>query len=174
MAIFIRQISDTVDPNVPYDGRNLPADQVKYVPPPVDLTNNPSRLLIAGIQLPQDCVIYITGKKVIAQTQILDGVAVYERILRAPYDLEFEMVLRTPNPNINGSYIFPQDDMLNIWNNVWLKDTVVTIDNTYLNKLVISEMVIEEISPTTIRGSRNLPLRLKGYENIPGLSLIVN
>lgn len=160
------------DPNVNYEGHTLPADKVTYTRPAKDLTNNPSRTLIGGYQLPLDCAIYLTGEKVIAQTNILDGVAVFERILRKPYYLEFEMTIRTLNAKGDG-YVFPQEELLSLWTKVWLPDTVQTVENTLLNKLGIQEMVVERVYPTTVRGSKNLPLRITGFENIPGDSLII-
>jgi Domain of unknown function (DUF6046) len=178
MAVIIRSISDSTNTTVQYQGKSLPADKKVFTPIPTDLTNNPSRLRLYsadfGLVLPQDSIIYLSGEKKLAMTEILDGVVVYERILRKPYSLEFEFTLRTMDPNNNGQYIFPQEDLLNLWTNVWLPDSVVNIDNTYLNKLGIQEMIIEEITPVTVRGSKNLPVRIRGYENVPGLSLIIN
>jgi hypothetical protein len=179
MAVFIKSISDsTTNPNVSYQGKNLPADKVVFTPTPTDLTNNPSRVRLYspsfGLVLPQDTVIYLMGEKGLAMTQILDGPVVYERIFTKPYELEFEFVLRTKDPESPGNYIFPQEDMLTLWNNLWLPDSVVSIDNTYLNKLGIMEMIIETITPVTVRGSKNLPVKIKGYQNVPGQSLIIN
>jgi hypothetical protein len=177
MAIKIRSISDNTGPNVNYQGKTLPADRVAFTPTPTDLTNNPSRLRLYSptysLVLPQDTIIFLNGEKELAKTQILDGVVVYERICRKPYEIEFEFTLRTINPNSNGEYVFPQEDMLDLWNNVWLPDSVVTIDNTYLNKLGIQEMIIERITPVTVRGSKNLPVKIVGYENQVGQSLII-
>jgi len=173
--IVIKNISTPgPNPNVSYNGRNLPAQKVPYNPPVVDQTNNPSRTLINGIQLPLDTMIFLNGEKLIVMNQILDGVVVYERILRKPYELEFEFVLRTQDIYNPGNYVFPQDDMANIWNNVWLPDSVVTVENTYLNKLGIRQMVIHRIRPVTVRGSKNLPVTISGYENTEGLSIIIN
>lgn len=164
--------TEGVQRNVNYNGKELPRDKKTYTPPPRDMTNNPSRVVIGGITLPADTVIYLTGSKVLAQSKILDGVTVVERISREPYELEFECVIRSQDAD--GNYIFPQDEVDNIWANIWLPDTVQTIDNTYLNKLGIKEMVIDSITPTTVRGSKNIPLRIRGYENIPGQTIIVS
>lgn len=141
-------------------------------------TNVPSRLLLNGFQLPNDVVIYLNGKKVLVMDKILDGVSVTERISRDPYEIELEFTMREksndPSSNINlTQYIFPQDALDSLWQRVWIPDTVLSIDNTYLNKLGIQEMIIETITPTTIRGSMNIPVRIRGWENVPGQSLIL-
>lgn len=167
------QVTGDTDPSpdqVNYNGKTLPQDKVTYVPPQKDLTNNPSLVVIGGITLPADTAIYLNGKKNLATSKILDGVSVVERISREPYELEFECVVRTQQ---GTGYIFPQDELDNLWSNVWLPDSVQTIQNTYLNKLGIQEIIIESVSPTTVRGSKNIPLRIRGYENVPGQTLLV-
>ena len=169
------QTTGDTDPSpeqVNYNGRTLPQDKVNYVPPVKDLTNNPSLVVIGGITLPPDTAIYVNGKKTLATSKILDGVSVVERVLREPYEIEFECVIRTANADGTG-YIFPQDELDNVWSNVWLPDSVQKVQNTYLNKLGIQEIVIESISPTTVRGSKNIPLRIRAYENVPGQTLLV-
>ena len=171
-----KPVQTTGDTNPPqeqvnYNGGQFPRDKKEYTPPVKDLTNNPSLLVLGGITMPADTVIYVSGSKVLAQSKILDGVSVMERISRNPYELEFECVIREQDASLN--YIFPQNALNNVWSNVWLPDTVLTIKNTYLNNLGIQEMVIETITPTTVRGSKNIPLRLRGYENIPGQTIIV-
>jgi hypothetical protein len=160
-----------VQADVNYNGGQYPRDKKTFNPPAKDLTNNPSLVTIGGITLPADTVIYLNGFKTLAQSKILDGVTVIERVSREPYELEFECVVRAQDAA--GNYIFPQDALDNLWTNVWIPDTVHTINNTYLNKLGIQEIVIESITPTTVRGSKNIPLRLRAYENVPGQTIIV-
>lgn len=170
----IKLTGDTegIQEQVNYNGGQFPRDRKAYQPPLTDLTNFPSLIIVGNVQLPIDTVIYISGSKTLAQSKILDGVSVTERISRQPYELEFECVVRDQNDA--GEYIFPQDALDNLWNNIWIPDTVQTIQNTYLNKLGIQEMVIDTITPATVRGSKNIPLRIHGYENIPGQTIIVN
>lgn len=164
------------DENINYNGFTLPRDKVKFVAPPVDETNLPSLIILnAGLQditLPVDTAIYIDGKKTIATSKILDGVNVYERIMRDPYSLEFEMVIR--EKNAQNQYIFGQAELDNLWTNIWLPESVCSIQNTYLNRLGVFEMVIETITPSTVRGTTNIPVRIKAYENVPGTSLIIS
>lgn len=160
-----------VQEQVNYNGGQYPRDKKQYNPPQRDLTNNPSLIKIGNITLPTDTVIYISGAKTLAMSKILDGVSVMERILREPYELEFECVIRQKDEK--GNYVFPQDTLDELWTNIWLPDTVQKIENTYLNKLGIQEMVIDSITPATVRGSKNIPLRIRGYENVPGQTIIV-
>jgi hypothetical protein len=159
-----------------YNGHELPRDKVTPKKQGVDETNLPSLVILsAGLQdvtLPPDTAIYLDGKKTIATSKILDGVTVYERIMRDPYSIEFEMVIRQKN-DLN-QYVFGQDDLDNLWTNIWLQDTVVNVQNTLLNRLGIFEVVVETITPTTVRGTTNIPVRLKCYENVPGTSIIIN
>lgn len=144
-----------------------------------DQTNNPSLVIIGNITLPADVVITIDGEKIIADSVILDGVQVTERIARKAYDIDFEFVLR--EYRIDGalnsdrtSTVFPQDQLDDIFQQIWLPNTVQTLQNTYLNKLGIQELIVRKISPETIRGSKNLPVRLKCTENVPGQTLILS
>ena len=165
MPLFIQ------NPNVNYAGKILPRDKVAFEPIPVDPTNNPSLVTLGGVTLPNDTAIYLNGKKKLVMTPILDGVVVYERILREPYEIEFEGVIRTQEGN---RQIFGQNEIDNIWSNVWLPNSVQKLVNTYLNKLGIMEVVIESITPYTVRGSTNIPFRIRAYENVPGQSLIID
>jgi hypothetical protein len=70
--------------NVNYNGGQYPRDKKEYTPPAKDLTNNPSLVIIGGITLPADTIIYLNGEKTLAQSKILDGVTVMERISRMP------------------------------------------------------------------------------------------
>lgn len=169
----IQTTGDTegIQRDVNYNGGQYPRDKKTYNPPVKDLTNNPSLVVIGDITLPADTIIYLNGSKTLAQSKILDGVTVIERVMREPYELEFECVVRAQDAA--GNYIFPQDALDNIWSNVWLPDSVHTIKNTYLNKLGIREIIIETITPTTLRGSKNIPLRIRAYENVPGQTIIV-
>ena len=151
---------------VPYDSKHDP-------------TNNPSRLIIGSITLPTDVIIYINGKKVLVHDKILDGVSIIERISREPYEIEFECTLRQANENgqVNmdlTTYIFPQKQLNLIWQKLWLPDTVQIVDNTYLNGLGISQIIIESITPLPKRGNKDIELRIKAYENVPGQTLIIN
>lgn len=177
MNIYLKK-PDEADNIIRYNGHELPKDKVKYVAPVKDYSNYPSLTIIGltlaeGVKLPSDCAIYINGKKTIAQSKILDGVAVFERILRDPYEIEFEFVLRT-KADTGGEYIFPQKAIETVWKNIFLPDSVLKIQNTYLNGLGVTEIVVESITPTTVRGSKNMPVRIKCFENIEGSSIIIS
>lgn len=177
----------TTDPNVNYNGLVLPAQRTQVKTPVLDETNNPSLVIINGITLPGDVHISFPDKNIIVQTQILDGVSVFERINRAPVEIELEFTLRMQE--INGTQyngvtppqglalsgipqnIFPQSYLEDVWNNIFLPRSVLTIQNTMLNGLGISQVVVESFHPYTVKGSTNLPCRLRCYENVYGLPI---
>ena len=165
------------DKPVIYNGTQLPvANSGKLGPFPVDPTNNPSVVIINGITLPYDVAIYIDGEKIIAESKIIDGVSVFEHVARKPYLIEMEFVLRTKNdPNTKDSkspeYVFPQKALEDLWNKVFIPNSIASIVNTYLNGLGVTEMIIYSISPTTYRGSKNVSVKIKGSENQKGQSL---
>lgn len=144
-----------------------------------DLTNNPSLVIIGNVTLPSDVVMSFPGVKILGMAQILDGVSTIQRISRKPVEIEFEFTLReytqpgTLNSNFTST-VFPQDLYDNLWQNVFLPNSVQNIQNTQLNKIGIQQIVIEKITPTTIRGSKNMPVRITAYENVPGQTLIVS
>lgn len=159
------------DPTVNYAGKQLPRDgKAPNIAPP-DPSNNPSLVVIGGITLPPDVVVLLNGHKILAQSRILDGVSVIEHVGREPYKLEFEATFRISNDN-GVSYIFPQDALDDLWTSIWLPNSIQIIQNTYLNKLGIQQIVIEDINPVTIRGSKNVPFRMKALENVIGQTLI--
>lgn len=176
MPVFIFNGQVQQDPNMYYAGAVLPRDAVKFVAPPIDFTNLPHLITIGNgdnnLLLPSDVLVYINGEKIIPESQILDGVSVFEHVARKRYEVNFECVIRATDSS--GRQIFPQDDLDDIFTNVWLPNSVQKVVNTYLNKLGIQELIIKSISPDTVRGSTNIPLRMKCYENVPGQSIIIN
>jgi hypothetical protein len=178
------------DPNVIYDGSTLPADKVTYIPF-VDKINTPGSVTLISpanqIILPPDTLISIHAEKHLVMTNILDGVSVFEHIQRKPCRIEFEGTLRmqikggvtyentTPPAGLTGliDNVFPQDYLNALWTNIFLPATVLKVANSYLNGLGIQEIVIEGMSPSVVRGSRNVPYHITAWENVPGQSLII-
>jgi hypothetical protein len=134
---------------------------------------------INGITLPLDVQISLNGDKLISSSQIIDGVTVYERVTRKPYTIDFDFVLREKttssgsNTIFNISYntagtdqwIFPLDKVAEMFQNIWSKDQVVAVENVYLNKLGIINIIINDIQIGTVRGSTDVPVRLKASED---------
>lgn len=175
------------DPNVNYNNGVYPRDKIQYVPPQADPINQPSVTIIGGYLLPPDTLIMLNGKKIITSDSILDGVVVYEHISRKAYELDFDIIVREVGAisgyglatNVNeaqqGLMVqpFPQQAINDVWTKIWQPDSVQQIQNTYLNGLGILEIIIESISPATVRGSKNVPIKIKAFENIPGQSIII-
>ena len=139
----------------------------------IDYSNNPSRVILNNIELPKDVIIGINGDKVIAESKILDGVAVYERICRKPFEINFEFTCR--DKDIAGGYIFPQKVIQKLTETVWKPDQVVWVENTLLNTLGINYLVLQPIAFTTIRGNTNVLCSIKAKEAIQnfGETLII-
>ena len=126
------------------------------------------------VELPHDVMITLDGEKNIVESKILDGVAVFERIQRQPHQIDFKFVCRQvleDNRDITVSgirspnYVFAQDMLTNIWENIFMIDSVVGVTNTMLNKLQITELVIKKIFVDTKNGSTNIDVRIQCSEN---------
>lgn len=165
------------DGQLPYNGHWYPREGKDVVKVDPDLTNNPSKIFFTvkngdnppkKIELPKNTTISIDGNKVIAESKILDGVAVFERISRDPYVIDFEFKLRELTQGLED--VFPQQYIDQYFNDLYLSDSVVKINNTMLNNLGILELVIEKISASTILGSNNAPIRITAKENYTGSS----
>lgn len=142
-----------------------------------------------GIQLPLDVLISINGSKIIAQSQILDGVAVFERVSRKPYDIDLDFVLRgvtkekpkglIPGLKINKPDItkwsFPLKDsedegvyypgIITLLGYCWEENRVLKIENSFLNAINIQQVVVSDVQIGTQRGSINVPIKLKCIED---------
>lgn len=181
IVVLVSNGSTDQTQQIRYEGYTLPRDAKKPTPIPLDATNNPKLLITnAGtpqsITLPEDTVIHCPGEKQLVETRILDGVSVTERINRDPYQIEFEFTLRATDASgttFTGG-AFPQKLLESVWNNLWLPDTVVKVQNTYLNGLGVSEIIIKKIKPTTVRGSTNIHVEISAIENVPGQMLDVS
>jgi Domain of unknown function (DUF6046) len=129
----------------------------------IDESKNPAIVYLNGIQLPIDVIIGLDGDKVIAESKILDGVAVFERICRKPYEINFEFNCR--DQDSTGKYIFPQRIVQELVDDVWKPDQVIPIINSFINSLKIFNVVLQPISFTTIRGNTNIICTIKAKES---------
>lgn len=145
-----------------------------YTPYKGDLsdTNQVCFVSLNGIQLPIDVQISINGNKVIAQSQILDGVSVFERVTRKPFDIDFDFTMRDQKitaanflrPNKN-TWIFPIDQVATAFAYIWEPDQVLKVENLFLNKLGIQQVIVSDIQISTIRGNVDVPMKLKTIED---------
>jgi|SRR5579859_6972683 len=163
-----------IDETVYYNGRRLPAQAIKPIPFFPDLSNNPSLIQIGNVYLPSSTQIIVRGEKVIAESQIIDGVSVFEHILRKPYEIDFDITIwQDDNNSSKASTSFPQQQLNNIWSQLWVPNTVQTLQNTYLNGLGIQQLIVKSIAPQPRLGSTVLIIRIKTYENQPGQTIII-
>lgn len=157
-----------IDPNVPYGGKILPAQATPKIDPIISPTNNPSLIKIGSTTLPASTNISLSGEKILAESQIIDGVSVYEHISRKAYEIEFKIMIYDASNNP----VFPQSFITDIWDNVWINNTVQTVKNTYLNGLHIKEIIVRSIKPQPRLGSKIVDMVIKAVENQPGQTII--
>lgn len=162
-----------IDPNVFYAGKQLPVQAVQTQPYVVDQSNNPSSIAIGGIFLPTSTQIILRGEKIIAESQIIDGVSVFEHISRKPYEIDFDITIWQGDNSNQASTRFPQQQINDIWSTIWAPNSVQNITNTYLNGLGIQQIIIKSINPQPKLGSTNVVMRMKCYENEAGQSIIM-
>lgn len=177
-----------VDDTMIYDGSIIPQNSV--TPQPfVDTVNMPGYFNIGGIILPPDTKITpMEGKKELVHTTILDGPPVFEHIETMATKIELEFTLRmqvqngqtfyntnTPPAGLTGpiSNIFAQQYLHDVWFSIFKPNSVLTVINTMLNNLNISQLVIENCIVATVHGSTNIPCKIMAWENVPGQSLII-
>ena len=175
------------DPDVPYAGKVLARDKV--TPQPfTDPANTPSSITLGGIVLPPDTEIHLSPDKVIVMTEILDGPTCFEHITIKATEIEFECTLRMQNQGGTNFYntnnqpqglkgpinnVFAQQYLHDVWFKIFQPGSVLQVKNSMLNNLNISEVVIQHCQVATVRGSTNIPVRIKCWENMPGQSLIM-
>ena len=127
-------------------------------------SNNPSEVILNGIKLPEDVIIGLDGDKVIAESKILDGVSVFERISRKPFEINFEFTCREKDEI--GRYVFPHETIKELIETVWQPDRIIPIQNTFINNaLKIFNVVLQPISFSTIRGNTNVICSIKAKES---------
>jgi len=129
----------------------------------IDQTNNPSQVNLNGIDLPIDVLITLNDEKIIAESKILDGVSIFERVARKPFEINFDFNLR--ELDITKKYIFPTTLAYDIITNIWQIDQVVNCKNSFLNKLGINDIIVKSITFAPFRGSTTLFCSLKCLEN---------
>lgn len=162
-----------IDVNVFYNGKELPAQAVKPIPFVPDPSNSPSSIVIGAVFLPASTQVFVRGEKIIAESQIIDGVSVFEHISRKPYEIDFDVTIWQGDNSNQASVTFPQQQINNIWQSLWLPNTVQTLNNTYLNGLGIQQVIVKSIAPQPRLGSTVLVMRIKCFENQPGQTIIM-
>lgn len=161
-----------INPTVKYAGFTLPNDAVQPQRQTQDPTNNPSGIQIGNVFLPATTQIIVRGEKIIAESQIIDGVSVFEHISRKPYEIDFDVTIWQGDNSDQASTSFPQQQINEIWNIIWQPNTVQTLNNTYLNGLGVQQIIVKSINPQPKLGSTNVIIRIKTYENQPGQSIM--
>lgn len=162
-----------INPTVRYAGRTLPNDALPPPQPTIDLSNNPSAIVIGSVFLPASTQVILRGEKIIAESQIIDGVSVFEHISRKPYEIDFDITIWQSDNSNQASTTFPQQQINNIFTDLWLPNSVQTLNNTYLNGLGIQQIIIKSIAPKPRLGSTILVITIRAYENQVGQTIIL-
>lgn len=175
---------------VTYAEKTLPNDKATPVTFS-DPFNTPGLILLNNgvqqIQLPPDTVVIPEGEKRLAMTFIVDGPSVFERIQTKPRRLEFRGTFRmqdiggtrynntTPPPGATGwvNNVFPQEYINDVYNYVFLPNTVLTLKNSFLNGIGILELIVENIIFEPRPGTTNVGYSLAAWENQRGQSIII-
>jgi hypothetical protein len=130
-----------------------------------EVINNPAIVKLNGIELPKDVIISIDGEKVLATSKIIDGVIVFEHISRNYYEINFETTVRAFSELYPNKYVFPEQDVTDIFQKIFIPDSVMKVENTLLNAIGIFEVVIDKVRMTTIRGNTDVPVNINCFEN---------
>lgn len=147
--------------------------------------SNANVLEINGYTLPPNVVFSIDFEKVIAEHQILDGTAVFERIAERPRRVTFEFsFIKTSNMNIVDGKISPVEKVTTnrmgqpvdvyeypiqmfqeFLQKVWIENKVIEVKNSLLNAAGIFYVVIQTGSAMPERGRMDLPMKLFALED---------
>ncbi len=162
-----------------YDGKSLQRIPAGNLPTVQDSSNNPSYFVIAGIVLSGNAVVPVKDEKVIAESQIIDGVTVFEHISRKSAEIDFDFTIFPPGvitgeaggtqkTVYNNVTTFNQQVLNQFWNSIFLPNSVQQVQNTYLNGLGIQEIIVKSVSIAPRPGSANISVKMKAFENQPG------
>lgn len=186
-----RSLEPNTDPNIDYAGVSLPKGAKTFVPFK-DVLNKPGEIFLNNgfqeIMLPPDTVIIPDDEKLLVRTEILDGVSAFERILRLPMYMEFHGTFRmqaingtrynntTPPAGLIGMpvNVWPQEYINDVWQYVFLPDTVLIIKNSFLNGIGIQQVIVEKFGQEPARGTTDVRFRLQAWENVDGPSLLIS
>jgi hypothetical protein len=185
-----------------YKGVQASSAVVKLVPV-IDLLNSPSlciigaqtiadtqideqgdaisvNRLVGGVQLPADVNILPDFEKFIVLDNILDGVPITEYVGRKATQFTITATFRAyyKAPEISALDFspnkFPQEDIEQFFQNVYQPNGSLTIQNSILNGLGITSIIINKMSLKFVNGSTNVNLTLHCYEDVAGANLILS
>src|ERR1700723_1750902 len=140
---------------IAYDGQTLRQIPARAIPTVPDATNDPSYCVIGGVILSGNVIVPIKNEKILAESQIIDGVSVFEHISRKPCEIVFAFtifpngVIKEKAEKTNAFYginTFNQQALNTFWNSIWSPNTVQNVQNTYLNGIGIQQIILKSIS----------------------------
>lgn len=141
------------------------------------IADKPGNYVINGYPMPDDTICTIDGEKVIAENKIADGGYIFERVSLKPYELNFEFTIRDNNPTfidktklIDGGtltlgWIFPQEKIEKTLRETFKVDVPVKVENSYLNGIGVTSIIIKTISLRPARGTTDVVGNIKAWED---------
>ena len=143
-----------------------------------------------GYLMPSDIQYDLSFDKMVAESQILDGAIVYERVTRKAVQIDFKFTVRSYEvsqpervvgifgkefkfPEVKTEdYYFPDTEFSEFYTKVFKIDNIIQVENSFINKLGITELVVRDMQVETILGNTDIRVKLKCSENyVPQSSL---
>lgn len=157
-----------------YDGQTLSQIPARAIPIVQNPANDPSYCVIGNVVLSANILLPIKNKKLIAKSQIVDGVTVFEHVSREAAEIDFDFTIfpagviqgTASNTNaFNNVTTFNQTSLNTFWSTIWSANTIQAVQNTYLNGLGISQIIIESITVIPMHGKPNVGVKMRALEN---------
>jgi hypothetical protein len=140
----------------------------------------PVQRIVGGVTLPADVLIEPEFEKFIILDTILDGTPVTEYVGRKATKFTINATFRASytGNQVNAAdltqNIFPQSLLEEFFQQVFQPNGSLSIQNSILNGLGITNIIVQKMKPTFTRGSYNIGLTLDCYEDVAGASLLLN
>jgi len=145
-----------------------------------EVISYPVQRIVGGVTLPADVNIEPNFEKFIVLDNILNGAPVTEYVSRKATKFTITATFRAQynNGQINANdltaNIFPQDLLETFFQQVFQPNGSISIQNSILNGLGITNIIVQSMKPKFTNGSYNIGLTLECYEDVAGSSLLLN
>ena len=145
-----------------------------------EVISYPVQRSLGGVTLPADVNIEPTFEKFIVLDNILNGAPVTEYVGRKATKFTITATFRASynggqiNANDLSNNIFPQSLLEEFFQQVFQPNGSISIQNSILNGLGITNIIVQSMKPKFTNGSYNIGLTLDCYEDVAGSSLLLN
>jgi len=140
----------------------------------------PVQRIVGGVTLPADVNIEPEFEKYIIVDSILNGSPVTEYVGRKATRFTINATFRAAytngqiNANDLSNNIFPQSLLEDFFQQVFQPNGSISIQNSILNGLGITNIIVTKMKPKFTNGSYNIGLTLDCYEDVAGSSLLLS